>query len=330
MRPNTSTACVCEECPESEPTAAPRKASWYAPIPQTQTCSFKMRDVIAHWRRPGCRFYLGCYEPAWLERTDVPLMLSYHRLKKRRRLPRARGAWALDSGAYTHLAKYGVWRTSPPYYAGEVRRYRDEIGRLDYAAIQDWPCGDAALKASGLTVEDHIKRTVRSFLDLNMRAPDVNWMPIIQGRTPEDYLRCIDLYYKCGVELHRWPLVGMGSVADRQTDPDIQQFIYWFSEDWPLHIFGASKPGLSRYSFWIAGADSMAWSYRARFAQCLGGCRVNKCNNCLRFALNWRAELLESIGFELVHGETPLEASQGESTSVAALLNRQGRAGVSR
>ena len=86
-----------------------------------------MRDVIAHWSRPGCRFYFGCYEPAWLERTDVPLMLSYHRLKKRRRLPRAQGAWALDSGAYTHVAKYGTWRTSRPYYACEVRRYRDEM-----------------------------------------------------------------------------------------------------------------------------------------------------------------------------------------------------------
>jgi hypothetical protein len=49
------------------------------------------------------RFWLGTHMPNWLDETATPLFVSHRRLAKRRRLPRARGPWALDSGGFTEL-----------------------------------------------------------------------------------------------------------------------------------------------------------------------------------------------------------------------------------
>src|SRR5690242_4741899 len=94
------------------------------------------------------RFYLGTHMPSWLTKTDVPLFVSHRRLLgelrpgrgARKTLPRARGPWALDSGGFTELQMFGEWRTTPAEYIAAVRRYRDEIGGLVWAAPMDWMC----------------------------------------------------------------------------------------------------------------------------------------------------------------------------------------------
>jgi len=52
-------------------------------------------------------------------------------------MPRARASWALDSGGFTELSMHGRWLTSPKEYAKRAERYRVEVGRLDFAAVQD-------------------------------------------------------------------------------------------------------------------------------------------------------------------------------------------------
>ena len=49
----------------------------------------------------------------------------------------ARGRWALDSGAFSELSAYGRWTLTLEQYVAAVRRYRDEVGQLDWAAPQD-------------------------------------------------------------------------------------------------------------------------------------------------------------------------------------------------
>jgi hypothetical protein len=56
---------------------------------------------------PGCTFYLGTHEPSWLARVRFPLCVSRRRLDRYRRLPIARCAWVLDSGAFSELDTYG-------------------------------------------------------------------------------------------------------------------------------------------------------------------------------------------------------------------------------
>src|SRR5262245_17913604 len=75
-------------------------------------------------------YFLGAHRPQWLAMSEQPLFVSHRVLRARRRLPRAKTRWALDSGGFTELSIYGEWRTTAKTYAQAVRRYRDEIGNL--------------------------------------------------------------------------------------------------------------------------------------------------------------------------------------------------------
>ena len=95
------------------------------------------------------------------------------RLAGRRRLPRAATGWALDSGGFTELRLHGGWRTSAVEYVSAVRRYRDEIGNLEWAAPQNWMCEPFMSAKTGLTVREHQVRTVSNDLHLRHLAPDL-------------------------------------------------------------------------------------------------------------------------------------------------------------
>jgi hypothetical protein len=241
---------------------------------------------------PGMAFWLGSHLPGWLERTAVPLFISHRRLAGRRRLPRAAGTWALDSGAFSEIAEHGRFTTTPAAYAAAVDRYAAEIGRLSWAAIQDWMCEPFMLARTGLTVVEHQRRTVASYLELTALAPHLPWVPVIQGFTLADYLTCLDRYTAAGVDLTAAPLVGLGSVCRRQATGEITALVTALAgRGLRLHGFGVKTGGLDRYGHLLASADSMAWSFAARRRPPLPGCTHANCANCLRYALAWRADL---------------------------------------
>ena len=248
------------------------------------------------------RFYLGTHEPAWLGRTSVPLFVSHRRLSERRRLPRALGAWALDSGGFTELALHGRWATSPAAYAVAVRRYRDEVGGLDWAAPQDWMCEPFMLARTGLTVIDHLRLTVRNYLELHDLAPDLPFVPVLQGWTGSDYLRCADLYERAGVDLQEERIVGMGSVCRRQATGEIEVIAQALAaRGLHLHGFGVKTSGLARYAEHLVSADSLAWSLEARRTAALPGHPHRSCANCLPYALGWYARILERLRAVQLH-----------------------------
>jgi hypothetical protein len=69
----------------------------------------------------------------------VPLFFS-RRLEKLNRLPRARGPYAIDSGEFTELSKYGERSITVDRYIAEVRRCSDCIGVPVFAAQMDHMC----------------------------------------------------------------------------------------------------------------------------------------------------------------------------------------------
>lgn len=255
---------------------------------------------------PGraARFFLGCPEPVWLERTDVPLFVSDHRLS-RRRLPRALGEWAQDSGGFTILQRRGTWTVSPAEYAARVRHYRDRVGRLLWAAPQDWMCEPAIIHGgtfgplhfvgTHLSVLEHQRRTVANLCELRRIAPDLPWVPVLQGYSLADYLRCITMYADAGIDLRREPLVGLGSVCRREASSEICDIVTAVREHGlsRLHGFGVKRGGLEKYGHLLTSADSQAWSYRARRERIrMPGHRHRNCASCLTYALTWRADML--------------------------------------
>ena len=141
------------------------------------------------------KFYLGTHMPAWLARVDIPLFISHRRLTDRRRLPRARHRWALDSGAFSEVAGLGRFTTTPAAYVAAVTRYRDEIGQLDWAAPQDHMCEPWVLARSQLadTVNGAQRWTVDNYLQLRTIDPTLAIIPVLQGHTLDDYRRCVDV-----------------------------------------------------------------------------------------------------------------------------------------
>lgn len=243
-------------------------------------------------------FYLGAHHPHWLGQLDIPLFVSRNALSRYRTLPRARGAWALDSGGFTELRSNGGWRREAGEYVAEVRRYRDEVGNLAWAAPMDWMCEPSMLAKTGLTVGEHQGRTVVNYLELRDLAPNLPFVPVLQGWALDDYLRCADMYAMAGVDLEAQPTVGVGSVCRRQHTTEIEAIMSALATrcGLRLHGFGVKTRGLASYAPFLVSADSMAWSYRGRRSgPCEHGGRAKNEANCLSFALEWRERVLAAM-----------------------------------
>jgi hypothetical protein len=234
-------------------------------------------------------FLLGITEPSWLRRPGAPAMLSLHRLARYAR-PVAGVArpWVLDSGAYTHLAAHGRWTLAPQAYVDTVRRWAATSGALQWAATQDWLCAPPVLAATGLTIAEHQARTVESWHVLRQLAPEVRWVPTLQGWEPEQYLAHAAMY---GAELAGEPLVGVGSIAPRQHTPEAHAVVQACATlGLPLHGWGVKRRGLRLYGHLLASADATGWSLEARRDATLS-CGPERshpdCRNCWRWAEAW-------------------------------------------
>lgn len=255
----------------------------------------------------GPLFYLGG-KPSFLWHTDVPLFIPNQHLMNRAGLPGGTGRVGIDSGGFSELQLNGRWTRTPEQYIADLRRYRDHFGeRYDWAAPQDWMCEDAIIHGgtfnglrfagTGLSVVEHQRRTVANYLDLCGLDDTLRIIPVIQGRTPAEYERCIDLYDRAGIDLLKEPTVGIGSVCRIQNTDEATDIIeHAASILGPdrLHGFGFKIEGLRRVAHLLRSADSHAWSLDGRRKP---GCsfrlpRSRKPHqneaNCLRYALEWR------------------------------------------
>lgn len=248
-------------------------------------------------------FLLGAHHPRWLERAGVPLFVS-HRALARRPLPRARVPWSLDSGAFTEVASFGRFVTSPAEYVAAVRRYRDEVGLLQWAAPQDHMCEPFVLARSTLagTVDEAQAWTVDNYLELRTLGADLPLVPVVQGQTLDDYRRHVDAYLAAGIDLTACELVGLGSVCRREATGEIGAIVTALAGDGlHLHGFGVKSSGLRRYGAYLTSADSMAWSRRGRNIRPCPHTGAASCSNCLPHALAWRARVVAAAASSRRH-----------------------------
>lgn len=233
-------------------------------------------------------FYLGTHITSWLTSSAIPLFVSHRRLMRLRQLPRAACRWMLDSGGFTEISMFGEWRTEARPYVAAVQRYAAEIGQLEAAAIQDWMCEPFIVRKTGLSVAEHQRRTVASYLELMSLDSSLPWLPVLQGFTRDDYLRCFELYRAAGVDLTTLARVGLGSVCRRQATSEAAAIVTELSGlGVRLHGFGFKLGGLALVADQLASSDSLAWSYDARRSAPLAGCTHLNCANCRLFAEQW-------------------------------------------
>jgi len=258
-------------------------------------------------------FFLGTHKPHWLSAGSEPLFLSRNVLRHRKAaLPRATCDWCLDSGGFTELSANGRWTVDASQYAAEVRRWSEEAGRMRWAAVQDWMCEPAILTGgslgvsghavgTGLTVEEHQRRTVASYLDLTELAPGIPWAPVLQGWEPADYTAHLLMYEEMGADLSSAPVILIGSMCRRQKTNEAARILADIVSDvrslWGIgcHALGFSRIGLAKLAqagVELESADSAAWSYHARRRPPIAGHTHKSCANCREYALRWRSDLL--------------------------------------
>lgn len=238
-------------------------------------------------------FYLGTHMVNWLSFSKVPLFVSVRQLRKRKSVhPRASCRWSLDSGGFTELNMYGHWKTSPQQYISECRDLMQEIGSMDWAAPQDWMCEQVVLKKTGKTVEEHQRLTVDNYLFLKKQAPDVPFIPVLQGFTKQEYINCARLYNANGIHLAKERVVGLGSICRRQSTEEAVEIVKTLHDfGYKIHGFGYKTIGLLNSYPFLESSDSLAWSFSARYDDPLPGCSHKNCANCWKYAIKWRKEL---------------------------------------
>lgn len=257
------------------------------------------------------RLYLGTHRPTWLRDESMPPLFVSRSTMPRTRRYRSVVPWALDSGGFTELQRHGRWRISAAQYAHECGEIVEQVGSVVFVAPQDWMSepemihggriGPLSFVGTGLSVDEHQARTVENLLELRDLAPSVPFVPVLQGYTLDDYVRCVGRYELAGVHLPDEPLVGVGSVCRRQHTAEAARIFRVLAEGGlSLHGFGFKQQGIATCWPWLTSADSLAWSFNARADARRGvrrGCgRDVSCANHRHYALEWYADTIRFAG----------------------------------
>jgi len=212
-------------------------------------------------------FFLGAHRPHWLGLSPHSLFVSHNTLKNRKSFPRAVAPWALDSGAFTEISQHGHHRMTAAAYARRVELYQREIGLLAFASQQDWMCEPVVLAKTGLSIEEHQRRTIDNYLELCSIAPSVPWMPVLQGWCGGDHLEHVEQYARRGIDLRKCERVGVGSICRRQGTIRAGLILLdvALTAGIRVHAFGLKANGLVESNLArMVSCDSMAWSTHER------------------------------------------------------------------
>jgi len=249
-------------------------------------------------RGENLKFYMGTHMLSHIEKASIPLFVSFRQLRKRKKKRfNHEVPICVDSGGFSELSLFGRWTVTPGEYVLELNRLKKLGLKIEWAAIQDYMCEPIMMEKTGLTVEEHQKRTVESLKTLRSLDDSIHFIPVLQGQTLADYLKHFEMYEVEGFNLRGERVVGVGSVCRRQSTDEIAHIMKCLhAKGLKLHGFGVKTNGLKKYGEYLESSDSLAWSFNARYDKKCWACEnrpVKNCANCLNYALEWRSKILE-------------------------------------
>lgn len=174
----------------------------------------------------------------------------------------------LDSAGYVLASVYGGFPWTIADYMALAASYPfRRIAAADY-------CCEHQIAGSRDEVLDRISRTIATNREWRERAADLGiierLMPVLQGRTPEDYGRCAEALH---LSLLPGTVAGVGSMCRRDIHgPDgLIAVVSHLDEILPngvrLRLFGVkglALPWLLPFAGRVASIDSQAWGTAAR------------------------------------------------------------------
>jgi len=220
------------------------------------------------------------------KQLDVPVLISANGLSRWRRrdgwrewagwataqLAHARGlaSLSLDSAGFSAMVAYGGYPWTVDDYLDLAAAYPFRWwASLDY-------CVEQEIASDREEVLDRLSRTIRANHDCRRgaieRGIDATFMPVIQGRAPQDYERCAEAL---GYAIECAGLVGVGSMCRRPIhgSEGLVAVVDHLDRILPkavrLHLFGVKGdaiPYLKDFAHRIASLDSQAYGVSARTA----------------------------------------------------------------
>ena len=248
------------------------------------------------------KFYLGTHVLNHIEKSNVPLFISFRSLRKRKKKRfDNKIKVCVDSGGFTELNINGQWTITPEEYNKELIRLKKLGLNIEWAAQQDYMCEPFVIEKTGLDINTHQKLTVENFLKLRSLNSEIHYIPVLQGYELKDYFEHFEMFEANGIDLRTEPVVGVGSVCRRQNTKEIEHLFKCLnSKGLNLHGFGVKTNGLKKYSKYLKSADSLAWSFSARIQnEKCDKCKnkaIKNCANCFNYAINWRCKMLKKVG----------------------------------
>lgn len=174
----------------------------------------------------------------------------------------------LDSGGFTSHMVYGGFPWSIEAYVELAASYPfRHFASFDYPVEQE-------IAADRTAIDERLSRTIAANRETRRRARDAGiehrFMPVLQGRTPDDYELCADAL-SWSVEPGR--TIGVGSMCRREIrGPEglisvVERLDRILPKGMVLHCFGVKGPALpylSEFGDRVASIDSQAWGIQAR------------------------------------------------------------------
>jgi hypothetical protein len=159
------------------------------------------------------------------------------------------------------------------------------------------------LARTGGSVRSHQAATIANYLRLEELAPTVRWLPTLHGHTADDYLDHLAQWQDAGLDLTQYERVGVGSICRESHTPRVASIVTALAEaGLRQHTYGVKITGLRAFGDLIVSTDTASWSYAAMFRPPLSGCRHQRCGSCMRWAAQWRQDLLTTLATDATPG----------------------------
>lgn len=240
----------------------------------------------------------------------LPVLVSYGRLVKATgTLPVAQAPWVCDSRGFNEILEHGEWTITVEQYAADLNRYAEQIGRLAWAAPQDWPAAPAMLARTGLSEREHQARTIAAYERL-VPLTSVEVAYVVTGEDLPGYLRHVAMWKAAGHDLTATgKVVGVGALVGRSPAEaaDIIRALHAAGVR-RMHGFGLKGPVLALVGPLLESVDSAEWSGDARrnAEELCPHHLVKYERNCRVYAQQWAARQLAVADAALVQEMLPI------------------------
>lgn len=224
----------------------------------------------------------------------------------------------VDSGGYHHMMTGGgEYEDTDEGYLIYLLKHRPAL-----YALRDYPCEPDLLRSLGRTVREQQERTT----DHHRRLMDKveghnladNAVSVVQGWTRNQYLAHLDELRDHGLLTGT---MAIGTICRRGYDSEIAEIVMAVREALPswvdLHAFGV-KSSVLRFREVVEALDSVdsaAYDYsESRVPSSRSDGESFTWRDCARAFLNWRHDLLQTMGSESLHGgsaQTTLAMADG-------------------